>query len=101
MADEETTEEAKQLLQEMRKYGEEFATLRQRRHEAGAAEYGRFTFLQNDVIRMMCEELADTANYCEMQFIKLRLLQDLIQLPQSEQIGAQSFRGTKEGWDGR
>jgi hypothetical protein len=56
-----------------------FDTLTQQRHEAGAEEYGHLTFIGNDVIRMMAEELADTANYCRYQFIKLMMLQELLE----------------------
>lgn len=76
------------------------------RHEAGAAEYGLFTFLGNDVIRMMAEELADTANYCRMQFIKIMLLGEYLAGDLDERgitgavtIGLTSFKGTGEtGW---
>lgn len=88
-----------------------FDQLCQARHEAGAAEYGVLTFLGNDVIRMMLEELADTANYCRMQAIKLMLLQNRFedQAIGSElvtgddiEIGFQAFKGTKDvGWGGK
>jgi hypothetical protein len=55
--------EAAQMAELLSEISKEFADLRQRRHEAGKAEYGELTFLGNDVVRMMCEELADTANY--------------------------------------
>lgn len=96
------------LVTAMEQFSEEFDKLCQNRHEAGAAEYGVVTFLGNDVVRMMMEELADTANYCRMQFIKLMLLQGMLQdelaenkVPDDEgniTIGVQSFKGTKEGW---
>lgn len=78
------------------------------RHIAGAKEYGQFTFLGNDVTRMMMEELADTANYCRMQYIKLMLLQTALEeeigtkldsTDGSITIGVQSFKGAGEvGW---
>ncbi len=84
----------------------EFDKLCQLRHQAGQAEYGAFTFLENDIVRMMAEELADTANYCRMQFIKLMILQNaLVDKFQAENgevridMGAQAFKGTKAGWN--
>lgn len=92
-------------------FSEAFDKLTIERHEAGAAEYGQFTFLENDVVRMMAEELADTANYCRMQFIKLMLLQKVLEEDlagrglqgsvdtEDISIGIQSFKGTKDmGW---
>jgi hypothetical protein len=91
----------------------DFDKLTQDRHDEGAKEYGVFTFLGNDVIRMMAEELADTANYCRYQFIKLMLLQDSLvtQLeekglaegalfgPDNAKASFDSFRGVGEfGW---
>lgn len=92
-----------QMLQE---YSEKFDKLCQERHEAGAAEYGQFTFLGNDVVRMMAEELADTANYCRMQFIKLMFLQDALEeklaetgMPGEINMGG-DFKGVGEvGWN--
>jgi hypothetical protein len=95
-----------QVFQEL---AAEFDTLCQERHAAGAAEYGKFTFMANDVVRMMAEELADTANYCRMQFIKLMFLQLALEQEiatadvQSQNgtvtIGVQSFMGTGDkGW---
>jgi hypothetical protein len=82
---------AADLVDIMNEFGKEFEQLRTARHEHGQKEYGKFTFLENDIIRMMCEELADTANYCQYQYVKLRMLQDLLE----EQLGAQGF--FKEG----
>lgn len=86
---------------------DQFDKLCAERHEAGAAEYGALTFLGNDVVRMMAEELADTANYCRMQFIKLMVLQDMLEAEFEGKadgegnitIGVQSFKGTGDkGW---
>jgi hypothetical protein len=88
---------------------DEFNELRLNRHHKGQQEYGTFTFLGNDVIRMMLEELADVANYVEYQAAKLLMLQ--IALEQDGRvkawaqdgdikIGIEAFRGTKEGWPG-
>jgi hypothetical protein len=86
-----------------------YDSLCQTRHETGAKEYGVVAFLGNDVIRMMAEELADTSNYCRMQFIKLMLLQEMLETGLAAQglfneegaieMGAQAFKGTGEGWE--
>lgn len=93
-----------EYLQEM---SSAFDKLCQMRHDEGAKEYGTFTFLENDVTRMMMEELADTSNYCRMQFIKLSLLQDMLSqdleaLTDAEgniKVGFKAFRGTAKNWD--
>lgn len=89
-------------------YSVAFDILCQERHEEGAREYGAFTFIGNDVIRMMMEELADTANYCRMQFIKLMMLQHILEAQRASlgdvtegdiTIGLGSFKGVGEtGW---
>jgi hypothetical protein len=98
-------EQVEELVQ---KYNESFDILCQERHDAGQKEYGVFTFLGNDVVRMMAEELADTSNYCRMQFIKLMMLNDLVAAELSERadddgnitIGVKAFKGTGEvGWN--
>jgi hypothetical protein len=103
-SDSESTENLKAAI---RKALNEFNALRLQRHRKGAEEYGEFTFLGNDVIRMMLEELADTTNYIEYQATKLLLLQKaleqdsrLTQLTTDGEIkiGIEAFRGTKEGW---
>jgi len=86
---------------------EQFVELRMERHEKGAIKYGEFTFLANDVIRMMLEELADLANYAEYQAAKLLILQAVLEKDQrlldmahdgGITIGVQAFKGTGEGW---
>lgn len=87
-----------------------FDKLCQERHAAGQQEYGRFTFLGNDVVRMLAEELADTSNYCRMQFIKIMLLQQMLEADLEEKnlandegeitLGVKAFKGVGEvGWD--
>ena len=81
----------------------EFNDLRKKRHEIGQEKYGELTFLGNDVVRMMLEELADVANYVEYQAAKLLLLQRALEsdpriLAIQGVIGTESFKGTKEGW---
>ena len=102
--------EANVMANVIAKYSESFDKLCQERHEAGAKEYGVFTFLENDVVRMMAEELADTANYVRMQFIKVMMLNEafladprLEKLSDGEEeitIGISAFKGVGEtGWN--
>lgn len=91
------------LAKSIIEYSAAFDKLTQERHEAGAKEYGVVTFLGNDVMRMMMEELADTANYCRMQFIKLMMLQHILEedprVVDTLGEGANGFKGTGEtGW---
>lgn len=108
--DEPTQEEveAYQLTEIVNELGEEFDALCQERHNIGADKYGPLTWMENDVVRMMIEELADTANYCRYQSVKLMLLQKQLEIqlageftPDADDnisIGVKAFRGTKEGW---
>lgn len=93
--------------QEFEKYLEHqymvFEKLRIERHEKGQQEYGEFTFLENDIIRMMLEELADVVNYATMHAVKLLMLNDQMAEElgdkQKVQIGFEAFKGTKDvGW---
>lgn len=101
--------EEQQMIDYLDSKADLFNELCYERHQLGAEEYGELTFLQNDVLRMMLEELADTANYCRMQAIKLLILQDRLEAEmvskgfvsedqQEVEIGFQAFKGTKEGW---
>lgn len=104
-----TDEPSGEFLLAMQEMSNKFDELCQKRHDDGVAEYGAFTFLGNDVIRMMAEELADTANYCRMQFVKLMMLQAVLeeevvksgQVDEEDNItvGIKSFKGAKKGWD--
>jgi hypothetical protein len=97
------TEDLEELLNEK---ADAFDKLCEDRHFEGQKEYGAISFLGNDVVRMMLEELADTTNYCRMQGIKLLILQERLE----EQVGQgmigedinmdfTPFKGTKEtGW---
>jgi hypothetical protein len=100
--------EAKNIGEYLNELGERFDHLCIERHKVGAEEYGELTFLGNDVMRMMLEELADTVNYCRMQSIKLLLLQEQLEdglagLDTDEgqiTLGIQAFKGVGEiGWD--
>ena len=89
----------------MQEYSEAFDTLCQNRWADGQEEYGHFTFLGNDVIRMMIEELADTANYARMQTMKLLALNDALaaeikgsKTEEAQHLGTNSFKGTNPGW---
>jgi hypothetical protein len=85
---------------------ERWQTLCQERYAEGAKRYGQLTFLENDVVRMMLEELADTANYCQMQAVKLMILQERLEagmqqegLVAGDKLGFEAFKGTKDvGW---
>lgn len=101
----EQQEAVPELVMLMKTASDRFDQLCQERHVAGAAEYGAFTFLENDVVNMMLEELADTANYCRYQFIKLMILQDLIAQDlqdkgqEVQDLGIGSFKGVGDvGW---
>jgi hypothetical protein len=104
-----TEEEAQEVAEYLNELSMRFTTLMAERHEAGAEEYGQLTFLGNDVVRMMLEELADVANYCRMQAVKLMVLQDTLEQEMRErgistesadiEIGFAAFKGTKDvGW---
>lgn len=112
MAETETgnVEEFIELINDL---GVDFDKLCQERHAAGQKEYGSFAFLGNDVLRMMMEELADTSNYCRMQYIRLAILQGALENKLTESglvtdgeqeitLGVQAFKGTKDvGWQKR
>lgn len=103
-----TTETESELAGLLAQFAEEFHQLRTNRHGFGQEKYGKLTFLGNDVIRMMIEELADMCNYAEYQYIKLRLLQlaleedprikNLSDDGKNITIGIEAFRGTGAGW---
>jgi hypothetical protein len=61
----------------------DFLDMAHERHEAGATEYGKFKFLENDTLDMLVEELADIVNYCTYTAVKVRLLQRFL----AEQAG--------------
>jgi hypothetical protein len=55
--------------------GQEFDEFCQARHNQGAKEYGPTAFLGNSMFKMIAEEMADIANYCRYEYIKLRLME--------------------------
>jgi hypothetical protein len=99
-------DEAKSFVEGIEGMAHVFDELCQQRHLVGQKEYGAFTFLGNDVVAMMIEELADTVNYCRMQAIKLMILQQGVVSQIGEQaipidtMGMESFKGAKDmGWN--
>lgn len=110
--DEPTQEEidAHDFLEAVKEFSSTFDELCQARHNEGEEKYGSLTWLGNDVVRMMLEELADTVNYCRYQAIKLLLLQSHLEVELADTfgdgdsideitIGVRAFKGTKDvGW---
>jgi hypothetical protein len=93
--------ELTEAMREINELAEMFDGLCVHRHERGSEEYGPIAFLDNDVVRMMVEELADLANYARMEAVKLMMMERRVQeagIDPSDQIGAQAFRGVGEGW---
>ena len=109
-SDQEAESEAIEFIEGINRLSLLFDNLCSERHAMGQEEYGKLTFLGNDVVRMMLEELADTANYCRYQAIKLMLLQEALELKlagsdlvkdgeEEITVGLQSFKGVKDvGW---
>lgn len=109
--DKDAEKEVIEFTGHLQELSERFDQLCQERHEMGQSEYGKLTFLKNDVVRMMIEELADTANYCRYQAVKLLLMQQLLEeeladtlLEEGQEeitIGVKAFRGVADvGWQG-
>lgn len=96
-------EDPKSFFQIVAEASVQFTDLCEARHLVGIEEYGQFTFLENDIVRMMMEELADTSNYCRMQFIKLMILQNALagqlEATNNTTLGVEAFKGTKDGWN--
>jgi hypothetical protein len=70
----EAVEDANTLTALVQSFSNEFDFMCQQRHEQGSKKYGFGKFLEVDSLEMMCEELADAANYARYTFIKLRLI---------------------------
>jgi hypothetical protein len=62
----------------MQELSDEFNSLIFSRHVEGAEQYGEFQFLKNDMVRFIAEELADIANYCRYTYMKLRLMEKVL-----------------------
>ena len=76
-----------------------FDEMCQSRHDRGQQEYGTFTFLDRNVTEMAMEELADADNYLRYLFIKLHILNVVLdkELGANDiQIGAGAFTPTTE-----
>lgn len=82
---------------------EKFFNLRQHRMQQASQE-DMLNFLGEDVIMSMMELLADIANYCDKQFIKLAILQTYLkgELDEkgvdSDNIGLKAFQRSSEAW---
>ena len=101
--DEDPSEEelfAYELSQVLNQAAAEFDVLCRGRHGERQEEYGELAFLKEDVVGAMLNALADTANMCKQQAVKLIMLQSRLvdQKPTQVQLGAQGFKGTKDGW---
>ena len=108
--DQEAESDAIEFVNKLNELSVTFDQLCEERHHEGQDKYGKFTFLGNDIARMMLEELADTVNYCKYQAIKILLLQEALEREIADSglvedgeeeitIGIQSFKGTKDaGW---
>jgi hypothetical protein len=86
---------------EAQAYATWFDDLCAHRAEVGAREYGPMAFMTNDIMRMMIEELADTANYCKLQAVKLLAINNALvdSLGTDSELKDQEFKGTGEGWN--
>jgi hypothetical protein len=80
-----------------------FALRQQRMHLID--EDATLDFLGEDVIAQMMNSLADLANMCDMQFIKLALLQDYLtsdlekkEVADGSNIGLESFKKSSDVW---
>lgn len=108
--DQQTETETVEFVNLINHFGREFEDLCVARHDEGQVKYGKFTFLGNDIVRMMAEELADVANYARYQYVKLMLLQKALEehlegtgfVAEGQEevtIGVQAFKGVKDvGW---
>jgi len=91
------------FLEGMVEHSVNFDVMAQARWDMGAEQYGPFKYLENDVIEMMKEELIDQANYARMQFIKLCILQEMLEdgvlaeMPEMKQ-GDGSFKMGPQGF---
>lgn len=90
-------DEGSEMVEEVNQLSALFDEMCQQRHDEGKVEYGALTWLENDVVRMMLEEMIDIANYCRFQFIKLLLMKGELD-SQVPELGAGAFIGTGSGW---
>lgn len=100
-----TTEEDTNVGELFDELSEKFFALRQQRM-AKLNQQDPFGFLSSDVVMAMMETLADIANMCDMQFIKLALLQSALVQETKEKgvedgqvnVGLGSFQRASEYW---
>lgn len=57
---------------EYRALRKEFFRMVDDRRRGAKGEYGELGFMKNDTFEMICEELADMANYCMFTYVKVR-----------------------------
>lgn len=82
-------------LDKVNKYSAEFDEMCLDRHEMGAIKYGEGTWQNNDLARMMQEEIVDLANYARYAFIKVALLAELGDLnPPSTLVSEEEIKPT-------
>lgn len=79
-----------------------FEEMCRQRHETGELDYGHNTFIANDTLQMLLEELVDTSNTARYTFVRLLILNERLVNEMEGQgvevLGAQAFKGTGEGW---
>lgn len=63
----------------IRKAQMEFGRKASERLGLGEKEYGKYAYLDNDVLTMLMEELLDTANYAMMEYIKIYLIKESLE----------------------
>jgi len=70
-----------QLKHEVRILDAAFHYECQRRHELGEKKYGPIKFLEsdNDLLRMLQEELVDAANYARYLWVRIEMLRSRIE----------------------
>jgi hypothetical protein len=72
-----------------------FDSLCQERHLQGESEYGHLTFLENNTIAMLLEELIDAANYARYTFISIVLAAQRAGVPTDSGAGHNLNLGPK------
>lgn len=68
------------LAEKLEQYSAEFDTMVLERHQMGSEKYGPGKFLTVDTMQEALYELADLSNYARYTFIRVRLLQDQLEL---------------------
>ena len=91
--DSETDEDSPKAV--LNQLAAEFDQLCQERHFTGAREYGPTGFIKNNMFRMIAEEMADIANYCRYEYIKLRLMEGSFDSESSSDFASSGVPGTQ------